>query len=218
MPTQPPSLNLSDHTGHGNTLTNHGATLSSSVPTGLAGSVHSAELDSTGDYLEAQDSPSLDITGSLTIEGWVYITGTNGDRYLVSKDDGNLSYQAYIQSDQSITLNVSATGAHNPGNGFGYSVSNIVPFNTWTFLTFVYTPSTVAIYVNGGSVSVSQSSVPNSIYAGTAPLMINYTSAGIFGVDDISIWNTARSSSQIASDMHTQFTGSEPGLVAYYLF
>lgn len=217
-PTLPPTLDLSDRSGHSNMLTNHGAILSSSVPSGLAGSIRSAELGS-GSYLEAQDSPSLDITGALTIEGWVYITGVGGDQFLVNKfETGDLSNQGYIQSNQSILMDLSATGAHNPGNGYGFTAANVVPFNTWTHLAFVYDQSTVALYVNGVAVATTQSSVPNSIHAGNSTLKINYTSSGIFRVDDIRIWATARSASQIANNRNTQLTGSEPGLVAYYPF
>jgi hypothetical protein len=42
----------------------------------------------------------------------------------------------------------------------------------------------------------------------------NWTLAG--DIDDVQIWNTARSAAEIGEDMNRQLTGSEPGLAAYY--
>jgi hypothetical protein len=38
------------------------------------------------------------------------------------------------------------------------------------------------------------------------------------GIDEVRIWNVARTREQIQNDMHWELSGSEPGLVAYYKF
>jgi hypothetical protein len=37
-------------------------------------------------------------------------------------------------------------------------------------------------------------------------------------IDEVRIWNIARTREQIQNDMHWELSGSEPGLVAYYKF
>ncbi|MBH09079.1 MAG: hypothetical protein CMG74_01790 [Candidatus Marinimicrobia bacterium] len=75
------------------------------------------------------------------------------------------------------------------------------------------------MYLNG--IEYSLSGNPLTISANTNPLRIGSDYGGRYfhgKIDEIRLWNIARSESEILSDMNTTLLGSEDGLVAYYSF
>ena len=82
------ALDLNDKTSNGNNLTNSGATEeTTSLP--FAQSTSAAILATT-QYLTANDSVSLSITGTMTVEFWVMVTtapGTDTLQDIISKQN-----------------------------------------------------------------------------------------------------------------------------------
>jgi Concanavalin A-like lectin/glucanases superfamily len=89
---------------------------------------------------------------------------------------------------------------------------------------YLSTGSTMEIFVNGvsdGSVSWSGNpgyATNNYVRIGCA----NTTGTDLYflngNVDDVRVWNVARTQSQISSNYQNELTGTESGLVAYYPF
>jgi hypothetical protein len=52
------------------------------------------------------------------------------------------------------------------------------------------------------------------LYVGSGTLRSYFTGS----IDEVRIWNVARTATQIAQDMHFRLVGNEPGLVGYYRF
>jgi hypothetical protein len=112
-------------------------------------------------------------------------------------------------------------GRLSAGNGNNYSVVTdpvLFPINTWAHVAVTYDAgtSTMRLYKNGVQVSVSNSSTP---YSGGAIAIGQHFAGGCnFSgtVDEVRMWNVARSPVQISAMMNSQASGSETGLVALY--
>ena len=56
------------------------------------------------------------------------------------------------------------------------------------------------------------------IYIGKAPLVYDENESFNGIIDEVRIWNVARTQQEIQQYMHQQLTGTEPGLVGYWQF
>jgi len=114
------------------------------------------------------------------------------------------------------------------GGGTAYSVYSQVPTLTqWIHVDGAYDGTTQKLFVDGQvvasatpSVSLSVGSRKVMIGSGVCPVDSNNYDcrAGFFEgrIDEIAIWNVARTDAQIAAGTATRLQGSESGLVAYW--
>jgi chitodextrinase len=155
------------------------------------------------------DNPSLHLTSGLTLEAWVRPSNvSSGWRDVIYK--GNDIY--YLEAT---TLNggVPAAGVtlSQSGNSNTYGPS-VLPADTWSHLAQTYDGTTVRLYVNG--VQVASDIRPGSLVTSAYPLEIGGDS--IFGqyfeglIDEVRVYNVARTPAQIQSDMNTPVGSSVP--------
>ncbi|AQS94908.1 hypothetical protein BXQ17_12820 [Polaribacter sp. BM10] len=91
--------------------------------------------------------------------------------------------------------------------------------NTWYHVAVTYDGSTRKFYVDGVEIENIASSginVPNA-----NNFRIGSTNFGEYfkgGMDDVRIWNVARTASEISNNKDKELVGNETGLVAYYKF
>lgn len=115
----------------------------------LPPAIYSIYFDGSGDYLGLPNSSSLDLDGDFTIEFWLYLTSNPTD------------YQMLLGSSISNTgtyLTIGATKIYFQFGASGPSQAEItytVPVNQWIHLACVRSSSTVGIYVNGVSQTVT---------------------------------------------------------------
>ncbi len=148
----------------------------------------------------ANDSQSLDVTDEFTIEAWVNPSSLTmspiGASIIVSKEG---QYGLYITSTGELTCLTSA----------GQATGGSVLLGTFTHVGCVFSQAGVTVYVGG--LPVGTGTVSGAIRAGTNPLVIGGQSpcthapcqnpyAGL--MDDLTIWNYARSYGQICADAH----------------
>jgi Concanavalin A-like lectin/glucanases superfamily/Domain of unknown function (DUF5011)/Regulator of chromosome condensation (RCC1) repeat len=160
------------------------------------------------------------ITGTFTVEAWVNPANTNGFSEI-------LSTRVPVDFTFDMQLN-SGVGLHGDiGNGgmwlttaadatFAYTS------NQWFHAAYVVTPTNYLIYANGQRVG-------SNSFSGGTPILYNNIHSNITlatwfpgasqlsgQLDEVRVWNIARTQAQIQSNMTMRLTGTEPGLVDYY--
>jgi len=112
-------------------------------------------------------------------------------------------------------------GTLRAGNGNSYTVVSdpaAFPVNVWTHVAVTYNAATntMRLYKNGVQVAVNTSSPANS--GGITAIGKHYGGGCNFHgqIDEVRIWNYARSAADLAANMGTTLNGNESGLTAYY--
>ena len=173
------------------------------------------------------DNNALDMTSALTIEAWVYANTAGGadartivskvgnttNGYSLSTSNGWGSIDFKIRNGGSTTLSASGLsiedGWHHVAATYNSSVGMKI------YIDGVLWNSTG---VTGGLASNSQQLTFGAKYDGTGNLDSDY---GIYfdgSLDEVRIWNVARSAAQINYTKEITLDGDEEGLVAYYQF
>jgi Concanavalin A-like lectin/glucanases superfamily len=105
----------------------------------------------------------------------------------------------------------------NATNGVPYTI----PLGSWTQLSFVASGTTTTLYVNGTNVGYfSQSFGTATNLNFTIGVTENSLPAEWFdgSIDEVRVWNTQQTSTQINQYMGKTLTGNETGLAALYSF
>ena len=175
-------------------------------------------FDGVNDYVNLGNPTSMNISGTVTLEAWVNISAT--------QDFQDIIAHGYITSTaQAVFLQIN-NGSYQIGswNGANHLASYAIPpgdINRWVHLAGVYDGSTWRLYHDGIQV--------NSVTDATGAVAVNDNWAiGARGsgterflgglIDDVRLWNVARTQSQIQADMDRVLNGNEAGLVGYWRF
>jgi hypothetical protein len=177
-------------------------------------------FDGANDYVLVS-SPFTAFTNQITVEAWVYFDGGS---------DGIWMEQSVANVDN-MASNVwiwHANGANGMtwyvNNGGGWLSLNMTAVTTgWHHIATVASNAGLQIYVDGTLNNSNGSSLTALRNAPTAIITLGTDSryigqAGRIAsqiMDDVRIWNVARSQAQIAANMNTQIP-AQAGLVAYY--
>ena len=175
-------------------------------------------LDGDGDYGNISDSTDLNVlnTNTYTTEAWYKYTDA---------ESGLNQFDCILNRLGEFYFDV-----HK--GGFGVRVStnanDIVQKNytfnpgTWYHVSAVNSSGTVTIYVNGQS--IGSGSLPNANSSGDVYIGGFYrggwlTNEFVKGlIDEVRIWNYARTQEEIQGTMSVTLEGNEPGLVGYWRF
>ncbi len=169
-----------------------------------------------GRYIHVPNSSSISIGSgtTYTIESWIKVSDATNNT-IVDKGDYNFLFQTHPNGNQGL-------GLYNRSFGWIYS-SGVVPVNQWLHVAVTYNNRTVKFYQNGvlqGTYTASANSTGD-----TGPMNIGrqspYTCAcNIFdgSMDELRLWNVARTQADIQASMNANIPSSSTGLVAYYKF
>ena len=167
-------------------------------------------------YVSVLDNASLRLTDSLTLEAWVYPTGS-GNMTVIDK--GNYNYCFEIRPNGQTGL-----GLYNAAWGWIYSGGTIPP-NQWSHIALVFQTGTngVKFYLNGSL--LSQSTASGALTTNTGEFAIGKQAPGNCDcnyfqgkIDEVRVWGIARTEQQIRENMHRTLTGTETGLISYWQF
>jgi hypothetical protein len=191
------------------------------------------DFDGSNDFVNGFAADLAAITDNFTMEMWVNPTGTitiHGETNCASCISGtgtpNQRYAMYPEHGGA-TPGVAGAGISVGTNGIqivehaaGYMpvlASYSGTISGWNHVAVVYTGKQPTIYLNGVAVRTGLTSLRTSVYPSCHVGGIVY---GHFlgQIDDVRIWNSSRSVSQIAGNMCGELTGAEAGLVRYYKF
>ncbi|SLM27868.1 exported hypothetical protein [Desulfamplus magnetovallimortis] len=183
------------------------------------------DFDGTDDYVEVANNASLDIsvTNQLTIEAWVKIDNLDAHRFIISKDWGT-SYALSYEQDQRFWFYLLESGddvAAGDARVITEPISDIL--GEWHHIAGTYEGTSQNIYLDGELVATGVGR-NTGLTASSGNLFLGYSgSSGAphpfdGSMDEVKIWNTARSADQIRQSMYRELEGNEAGLVAYYNF
>jgi hypothetical protein len=159
---------------------------------------------------EVTDRAALDITGSLTLEAWVYLNSTGGlatIRGIISKfigSENQRSYNLSYNNSGQLLMVVSPDGTFT--NAKTITGSTGIGTGAWRHVAAIYIPSTrMEIFVDGVSYLSDTSGVPAAIHSGTAPLWLarQFAASVDNGANarlaECAIYNKALTSTRIAA-------------------
>jgi len=167
-----------------------------------------------GGHIEVADAPALNPTAAITIEAWVNLLDTGG----WGGGCPGIVGKGYVESYW-LGICSGYPRFYTQGSGSAVDAGFALPVGAWNHLAVTYDGATVKFYINGGLAS-STATGGGPLTTSTKPLMIGSdpdwlpTMKGY--VDELRIWNVARSGSAIAAAMNTPITSPQAGLVAVW--
>ncbi len=165
-------------------------------------------------YVNIPDDNTLDLTTNYTIEAWIEPEAFSNMGGIVSK------YQT--AGADGYFLRLTSTGDYNGLTFDGMSTSNgILITGNWYHVAAVNNGGTRHLYLNGVEQALTGTAL--NVSANTDPLCIgvDFKSSGryfIGNIDEVRIWNVARSEQEIREDMHNTLDSDDTGLVSYWQF
>ena len=175
-------------------------------------------FDGSNDYVEVAHDDALNPDTELTLEAWVKLTTPTKDQKIFGKTTIGNGYNLGV-------INGHLYPSIWDTNGTRYNAQwGTIPAGVWTHLAVTWQSGGYMVgYINGEEVGRIQAS-NNPIGTNTNPLRIGaapwdpryYFVAGL--IDEVRVWNRARTAAEIQADMYRRLTGSEDGLVAYWPF
>jgi Concanavalin A-like lectin/glucanases superfamily/Peptide-N-glycosidase F, C terminal/Secretion system C-terminal sorting domain len=193
-------------------------TLVKTVSNFAAGTNFGVNFDGIDDKIVVSNDPALNPTTAMTVEAWINATTwknsiAGGSILAKDVDAPNRGYVLRCGNNGSVQFMISDNGSWKAA-----SSSSVMLTNRWYHIAGVYNGSNVLLYINGELIAstpaTSISTSPVDLIIGDNPTWSGRAFNGV--IDEIRIWNVARSQNDILSNMTTSFTGSEPGLVSYF--
>ncbi len=176
-------------------------------------------FDGANDQVNVPNSTSLNITGNITLEAWVYATKNSGVQNTMCKSS-NTQNTGYIfpRTDNGWTNFIVYL---HIGGGWKTLSAPYGTLNSWHHLAATWDGTNIRLYKDGVLAATS----PN--YAGLITSNTNQVTIGsqpgygeYFGgaLDEGRIWNVARTKCEINTYMNCEIPNNMPGLVANYHF
>ena len=190
-------------------------------------------LSGNGSYVEMEDSESLDnITDQVTVSAWIKPTSfpNNYVRIIFRSDEQKQNYRQrsyilVIRSDGKLKI---SSSPKDGGYASLYSPPGLIKLNTWTHIAGVIDAKKdyMKIFVNGHEFGHRHYNGKDRFVKCRLPLRIGVThikdqvqtTSFIGQIDEVRIWNIARTEDEISADMNKQLNRDEPGLVGYWKF
>lgn len=157
-------------------------------------------FDGVNDMVSVPDSNSLDLTGAMTLEGWVNpaALGTTWRTLVLKEVPGYFRYALYANTDTG-----GPSGHVFIGSDLDARATPRLALNTWTHLATTYDGAAVRTYVNGAL--VASRAVTGTMAASANPLRIGGNSVwpewfrGT--IDEVRFYNRALSAAEVTADM-----------------
>lgn len=182
-------------------------------------------FNGTNTTFQVADAASLDISNAITMEAWVKPENvTTSTTYMVMNKE--TSYELWIVNGiWNFALNGTASGWTGISTGI-YALTN-----QWQHIAIVREASrnAVAVYFNGvftdtetadsaGTGALLNTSYPFQIGSRSSSVGSGFSTFFKGEIDEVRLFNTARTASEIASDMNTYGPTTAAGLVMYLDF
>ncbi|MFA6186036.1 MAG: LamG domain-containing protein [Phycisphaerae bacterium] len=193
----------------------------------FAGGINTAlQFDGTNDYVVIPDNDALSpqAAGQMTVSTWVKI-----DAWPIGNNEVVLAKSTDYQSEYNV--GITTTGQVNftlwrpTGSHYAFAMGGTITLGQWHNITGTYNQSdAVKVYLDGILVNQSNSWNPpmggngtasldfGKIGGSTTPCWFNGT------LDDVSIWNYAKTDAEVLNSFNQTLIGTESGLAAAWNF
>lgn len=163
-------------------------------------------------------------TGQFTTEGWLYPKPgvTEGVVWNYAEN-----YKLFRVNDTGLRLVLFRSGASLPGTHFDITVNNVLNADAWNHLAATFDGDVLRLFVNGVEVITAPDTLPEfavtrlvnitvARFQGTLTATDPQGAAGM--LDELRVWNIARTQAEVQETALQKLTGTEPGLAAYWDF
>ena len=186
-------------------------------------------LNASSSGLVAPKVAALDPVSNLTLEAWLFPTveSATGYTFIAGKrgdyvGDPYEIYDLLLIPGGFASFSISSGAA---GTSRGINTSKPLPLGVWTHIAATYDGSTIKMYVNGildtqTSAKTTIPSLPNAPFS----IAEGYTSSGSSNfsgftgyISQVSLWNVAKSATQIQQHMTQGIPTDKSGLIGGWL-
>jgi len=187
----------------------------------LLGQNTAIQLDGNSENLVINHKPIFDVkdTGH-TIEAWIFANTWTSEIWrgsLVTNDDQgpDRGYAFRCGNNGSLSFVMSVDNTWND-----IETTSLMNTKQWHHVAVTIGNGTMVLYVDG--LAINSGSYNGNIITNPTNSINIGSSAGFGGryfdgiIDEVRIWNVARTPAEIADNTTTSFTGTEAGLVAYF--
>ncbi|MDP6650973.1 MAG: Ig-like domain-containing protein, partial [Gammaproteobacteria bacterium] len=182
----------------------------------------SLSFDGTNDRLKIPDSSALDFTGNFTIEAWVKVNGSDQSGQIMYRENPNQSsdpvWRLYVDGGK-YKFQVRTTSNNNRTMDSGVSADG-----DWHHIAAVRDDEAMRLYVDGVEkkyeTTVAGDLVTEAyIWIGVDGKVIPLTDWLQANIDEVRLWNVARTADQIKDNYWKNINASQvSGLVGYWQF
>ncbi|MBN4061575.1 choice-of-anchor D domain-containing protein [Bacteroidales bacterium AH-315-I05] len=177
-----------------------------------------ADFDGSGDYINRNTVSLPTGGGQLTVEAWIYPQAYSTDPNYT----GIVSWGPRGCTGNGFLLSIQNNGRPSMStwcNDFVPGTGPTATLNAWNHIACVLDGQNVTLYMNGQPISGTLGSSPVFSSMNLAIGCTDYPGRYFNGkMDEVRVWNTAKSQAEILASMDKTLTGSEAGLVGYWNF
>lgn len=176
-------------------------------------------FDGIDDKVTVPANTLFNSPNTLTLEAWINATQWKSQSFqgtIIGKDGTNTSgYVLRCGANGKLSFTVGTTSTWTE-----VLSASLMQTNLWYHVAGVFDNGNMSIYINGSLVGTATS---NPITSSTVGLNIG-ESTGYPGrvfqgyIDEVRVWNVARTQAQLIANDTVNLPNNEPGLVAYYKF
>lgn len=168
-------------------------------------------LDGDGDYVQVIDSPTLYTNTPFTLEAWFQFSSLHAELNSIIAND---EYEVHVNDTGQILV-------WDVGSDIDMLGATLLQTGKWYHVAFVNDGTQRSVYLDGVldaqlNDSLPFGDVPQNLFIGFDPFTNPRDFNGL--IDEVRIWNVARSQADIQANRNQPLTGNEIGLVAYYRF
>ncbi len=161
---------------------------------------------------------NLSATNRATVESWFYPKSSDGYSTIweFTNQQGQIAYQLRQVNGRGLHVHV-RRGHGFSANYFDAGKSGVLNADAWNHLAMTFDGRQLRLFVNG----VSVLTIPENSGNSGAPSILGDIRNVAFGggiVDEVRIWNVARTQAEVQQGLLSAFSGTEPGLQAYWSF
>jgi hypothetical protein len=168
-------------------------------------------------YVNIPASPALNPTGAFTFEAWVSVSNsTSGEdcRSIAGKNYRTAWWIGQCTENGQPVLRSYLKGLNSDHDG------GIIPRGVWTHVAVTFDGTTRRHYINGELAASFAETGP--LPTSSDPMQIgsdvSWQQTPTGAIDEVRVWNVARSMAELRSNLNVRITAAQPGLVGVWAF